>query len=79
MQALEAGLDEGGEGRLVRSAALLVVAGEPFPLVDLRVDRHASPVAELRSLWDEYGRRADEFVARALDPDAVDEMARSAS
>jgi uncharacterized Ntn-hydrolase superfamily protein len=75
--ALEAGLGEGGEGRPLRSAALLVVAGERFPFVDLRVDRHPSPVAELRSLWDEYGPRADEFVARALDPDAVDEPVRS--
>jgi len=66
--ALEAGLAAGGERRALRSAALLVVAGQPFPLVDLRADEHAEPVAELRRLWDLYRPLTAEFVTRALDP-----------
>lgn len=48
--ALEAGAERGGDVRGTRSAALKVVAGEVFPLVDLRADDHDRPVAELRRL-----------------------------
>jgi uncharacterized Ntn-hydrolase superfamily protein len=48
--ALEAGAERGGDVRGTRSAALEVVAGEVFPLVDLRADDHDRPVAELRRL-----------------------------
>ena len=51
LQALEAGLAAGGEHVPVRSAHLLVVEHESFPLVDLRVDWHDTPIAELRALW----------------------------
>ncbi len=50
MAALEAGLDAGGENGPVRSAALLVVHEESFPLVDLRVDGADGPIAALRAL-----------------------------
>jgi uncharacterized Ntn-hydrolase superfamily protein len=48
--ALEAGAERGGDVRGTRSAALKVMAGEVFPLVDLRADDHDRPVAELRRL-----------------------------
>ena len=48
MCALEDGLAAGGEHGPVRSAHLLVVDSESFPLVDLRVDWHDAPIAELR-------------------------------
>jgi uncharacterized Ntn-hydrolase superfamily protein len=48
--ALEAGGERGGDVRGTRSAALKVMAGEVFPLVDLRADDHDRPVAELRRL-----------------------------
>jgi uncharacterized Ntn-hydrolase superfamily protein len=48
--ALEAGAERGGDARGTRSAALKVMAGEVFPLVDLRADDHDRPVAELRRL-----------------------------
>ena len=67
--ALEAGLDAGGEHGPVRSAALLVVHQETFPLVDLRVDATELPIAGLRALWEEYVPWVDEFVVRAIDPD----------
>ena len=53
----------------IRSAALLVVQQEKFPLVDLRVDAAERPIAALRALWQEYLPWVDEFVVRAIDPD----------
>jgi uncharacterized Ntn-hydrolase superfamily protein len=69
MCALEEGLAAGGEHVPVRSAHLLVVEHESFPLVDLRVDWHDQPIAELRSLWNRYAREMGAFMLRALDPD----------
>jgi uncharacterized Ntn-hydrolase superfamily protein len=69
LSALEAGLAAGGEHGPVRSAHLLVVEHEDFPLVDLRVDWHDAPIAELRSLWNRYAPQSGEYLLRALDPD----------
>ncbi|HTW70540.1 MAG TPA: DUF1028 domain-containing protein [Acetobacteraceae bacterium] len=69
MCALEEGLAAGGERTPVRSAHLTVVDTETFPLVDLRVDWHDQPVAELRALWKRYAPEMGAFVLRALDPD----------
>ena len=69
--ALEAGLGAGGEPRQVKSAALLVVDDQPFPLVDLRVELDRAPLAELRFLWEVYRPRMEVFVTRAVDPDRV--------
>jgi uncharacterized Ntn-hydrolase superfamily protein len=69
VQALEAGLAAGGERAPVRSAHLLVVERESFPLIDLRVDWHDAPIAELRTLWGLYGPQNDDYLLRALDPD----------
>ena len=71
VRALQAGESAGGEHKPVVSAALLVVHEAPFPFVDLRVDRHANPIAELASLWDAYWPEAEAYVTRALDPDAA--------
>ena len=67
--ALEAGETAGGEHGAIASAALLVVEREDFPLVDIRIDRHAAPLAELRSLWLEYAPQSALYVARAVDPE----------
>jgi uncharacterized Ntn-hydrolase superfamily protein len=69
VQALEAGLAAGGENGPVRSAYLVVVERESFPLVDLRVDWHDAPIAELRSLWERYAPQTGDYLLRALDPD----------
>ncbi len=68
MRALEEGLAAGGEHGPVRSAHLLVVDTESFPLVDLRVDWHDQPVGELRALWNRYAPEMGAYVLRALDP-----------
>ena len=52
--ALEAGQAAGGDRRGRVSAALLVVGMEEYPCLDLRVDEHADPVAELRRIHDTY-------------------------
>lgn len=48
LSALEAGQQAGGDRRGRQSAALYVHTGNPYPYLDLRVDEHPDPVAELR-------------------------------
>lgn len=71
VRALEAGLVAGGERgpNPLRSAGVLVVHEETFPLVDLRVDAADEPIAALRRLWEEYVPWVDEFVDRAVRPE----------
>jgi uncharacterized Ntn-hydrolase superfamily protein len=69
LHALEEGLAAGGEPVPVRSAHLLLVERESFPLVDLRVDWHDTPIAELRSLWQLYAPQSSDYLLRALEPD----------
>jgi uncharacterized Ntn-hydrolase superfamily protein len=69
MQALEEGVRAGGSRRPIVSASLMIVERLDFPVVDLRVDRHPDPVAELRALWEEFAPLSAEIVLRALDPD----------
>jgi len=71
LRALEAGLEAGGELKQVKSAALLVVHEQPFPLVDLRVELDPQPLAELRFLWELYRPQLELYVRRAIDPDSV--------
>ncbi len=68
VEALGSGLVAGGEIVPVRSAALYIVASQEFPYVDLRVDDHDEPLAELSRLWSLYAPRRDEFVTRAISP-----------
>lgn len=69
VDALAAGEAAGGERVRVTSAALIVVDLESFPYVDLRVDDHATPIAELARLWAAYRPEADAYVVRAVDPE----------
>jgi len=50
MLVLEAGQIAGGDKRGKQSAALKVFHVEDYPWLDLRVDEHRSPVAELRRI-----------------------------
>ncbi len=67
--ALEKGLEAGGEINPVKSAGLLVVHNQPWPLVDLRVDWHDSPIFILRELWKRYEPEMNTFFLWALSPD----------
>lgn len=71
LQALEAGLAAGGEAGPVHSAGLVVVEKVAWPVVDLRVDWHEAPVARLRKLWTVYAPQQEDYVRRALDPEAA--------
>ncbi len=66
--SLEAGLVGGGEAGPVRSAGLLVVDRQPWPLVDLRCDWEDAPVSRLAQVWNVYKPQMDDYVTRALDP-----------
>jgi uncharacterized Ntn-hydrolase superfamily protein len=71
VQALEAGLAAGSELKQIKSAALLVVHEQEFPLVDLRVEFDRAPLTELRFLWEAYQPQMDRFVDQVLDPDSL--------
>jgi uncharacterized Ntn-hydrolase superfamily protein len=69
MRSLEAGLKAGGELKLLKSAGLLVVHQESFPLVDLRIDLSPQPLTELRFLWELYQPQMNDYVVRVVEPD----------
>ena len=62
MRALEAAAAEGGDLRGRQSAALKVVTTEDYPYLDLRVDEHPDPVAELRRVYDVARSQLEPFV-----------------
>ena len=71
VRSMEAGYAAGGEPKQVKSAALLVVDRESFPLIDLRVDYDAQPLVQLRWLWEIYEPSVKLYVDRAVNPDTV--------
>lgn len=72
LRGLEAGLAAGGEAGPVKSAGLVVVDKQIWPLVDLRVDwSEEGPIAGLRDLWERFRPQMHEYVTRALDPDTA--------
>jgi uncharacterized Ntn-hydrolase superfamily protein len=75
--ALKAGHDAGGEFKQVISAGLLVVHEHAFPYVDLRVDDHPDPIAEITRLWEAFAPTADNYVKRVFDPDSPEASALS--
>jgi uncharacterized Ntn-hydrolase superfamily protein len=52
MGAMEAGEAAGGDKRGKQSASLRIWKGEEYPFLDLRIDSHPDPLAELRRLHD---------------------------
>lgn len=61
--ALEAGQAAGGDKRGKQSAALLVHGTDDYPFVDLRVDEHRAPIAELRRIWGIFQLQVRPFLA----------------
>lgn len=68
-RGLAAGHAAGGQRNPIFSAGLRVMGTEPYPFVDLRVDKQAEPITRLRELWEEYRPLAAWFVTRARAPD----------
>ncbi len=62
LRALESGQAAGGDKRGRQSAALYVVKSEPYPYLDLRVDEHPDPVAELRRVHEVAKRELLPFI-----------------
>jgi uncharacterized Ntn-hydrolase superfamily protein len=63
LAALEAGEAAGGDKRGKQAAALLIHTTESYPFLDLRVDDHAEPLAELRRLYEKSLERYQPFMA----------------
>ena len=61
--ALEAGEAAGGDKRGKQSAALVIHSTRDYPDLDLRVDDHAEPLAELRRLYDKAHERFIPFMS----------------
>jgi uncharacterized Ntn-hydrolase superfamily protein len=68
LRALEAGKAAGGQPNGEVSSGLFVVDREPYATVDLRVDLHPEPVAELRRLADAYFPLVSYYNLRPRDP-----------
>jgi uncharacterized Ntn-hydrolase superfamily protein len=71
ISAMQAGLAAGGEAGPIRSAGLIVVDREAWPLADLRVDWHDAPLTALAALWDVWAPQMHDYVTRALNPEAA--------
>lgn len=71
LRALEAGIEAGGETNPVRSATVLVGEKFEFPEVNLRVDWHDDPIAELKRVWKAYEPQKANFMLRVVDPGAA--------
>jgi uncharacterized Ntn-hydrolase superfamily protein len=68
LRSLEAGKAAGGQPDGEVSSGLYVVDREPYAMVDLRVDLHPEPVAELRRLADRYFPLVAYYNLRPRDP-----------
>jgi uncharacterized Ntn-hydrolase superfamily protein len=63
LAALSAGEDAGGDKRGKQAAALLVYTTERYPFLDLRVDDHDDPIAELWRLYEKSFERYQGLLA----------------
>jgi uncharacterized Ntn-hydrolase superfamily protein len=76
--ALDAGQAAGGDKRGKQSVAIKIWDSEAFPVLDIRVDDHAEPLAELRRLWAVAHERFVPYQAACatrLDPAGVTDRA----
>ena len=63
ISALQAGEDAGGDQRGKQGAALLIYTTEDYAALDLRVDDHPEPLAELHRLLEKSRERFQPFVS----------------
>lgn len=71
--AMQAGMAHGGEAGPVHSAGLLIVDKQSWPYAELRIDwlDDTCPIAALARAWEVYKPQADDYVTRALNPEAA--------
>lgn len=75
LAAMEAGEAAGGDRRGRQSAAIQIASRDPYPDLDLRVDDHPDPLAELRRLhavWHGYLRHFRRFLPGRGHPGVFD-------
>ena len=63
LAAMDAGEAAGGDKRGKQGAALLIHTTEDYPFLDLRVDDHTEPLAELRRIYNVSLERFQPFIA----------------
>jgi uncharacterized Ntn-hydrolase superfamily protein len=69
--AMQAGLSGGGEAGPIKSAGLILVHDQDWPLADLRVDWDDAPLQRLAELWAVWRPQMHDYVIRALHPFAA--------
>lgn len=69
--AMQAGLAAGGEAGPIRSVGLVLVDRVAWPVADLRVDWHDTPIEALAALWRVWKPQMTDYVTRALNPTAA--------
>jgi uncharacterized Ntn-hydrolase superfamily protein len=68
LDALNAGVDAGGEVGPLHSAGLLIGGEVSWPLAELRIDWDDDPIAKMYAGWEVYEPQINDYVKRALDP-----------
>lgn len=77
LAALDAGEAAGGDRRGRQSAAMKIVTTEDFPDLDLRVDDHTEPLAELRrltGLWRAHFPERKSWMPTRANPDGATDL-----
>lgn len=70
--AMRAAVAAGGEEGPVHSAGMKLVDKVSWPVADLRIDwADDAPIEALAALWERYKPQLDDYVTRALDPEAA--------
>jgi uncharacterized Ntn-hydrolase superfamily protein len=72
IEVMRAALRAGGEAGDVHSAGMQLAREVSWPVADLRVDwTEDCPIEALAGIWDVYKPQLDDYVTRALNPDAA--------
>lgn len=72
LDAMRAGLAAGGEAGPVHSAGLKIVDRVAWPVVDLRCDwTEGCPIETIGQAWQVYKPQVEDYVQRALNPEAA--------
>jgi len=68
LDALNAGVNDGGETGPLHSAGLLIGGHVSWPLAELRIDWDDDPMAKMLAGWAVYAPQVDDYITRAIDP-----------
>lgn len=71
IQALEAGVEAGGEAGPVHSAAVIVATEVSWPTTNLRVDWDEDPISKLREIYNVWAPQSQDYLTRALNPNSA--------